>query len=72
MKLTKFNYLNSSNKNKNQSIILNEGEIIHILVNKRPQTEKIFICENEEILEITKEAYKTKIKKDYKPSNLTD
>ena len=65
MKLINFNYLKGQEKNKNQSINLNEGEIIHILVNKRPQTEKIFICEKEKILEISKETYKGKIKKYY-------
>lgn len=65
MKLINFNYLKGQEKNKNQSVILNEGEIIHILVNKRPQTEKIFICENEKIIELSKEAYKDKIKKYY-------
>ena len=65
MKLINFNYLKGQEKNKNQSVILNEGEIIHILVNKRPQTEKIVICENEKIIELSKEAYKDKIKKYY-------
>ena len=63
MKLIKFDYKCDMDKEKNQSILLEEGEIIHILANKRPQTEKIFICNNKEIKEISKQDYKKIIKK---------
>lgn len=63
LKLIKFDYKSDIDKEKNQSIFLEEGEIIHILTNKRPQTEKIFICNNKEIKEISKQEYKKIIKK---------
>lgn len=64
MKLLQYEYLSSKNKNKNQSLLLDDGEIIHILVNKRPQTEKIFVCKKDSLVELSRKEYLNLVKQD--------
>lgn len=63
MKLIKFDYLKKSDKQR--GLIIRNGEVVKVVVNKHPRTELTIKCENNRLNVIlednTKEKFPTKI-----------
>ncbi len=58
MKLIKFDYLKKSDKQR--GLIIRNGEVVKIVVNKHPRTELTIKCENNRLNVILEDDTKTK------------
>lgn len=58
MKLIKFDYLKKSDKQR--GLIIRNGEVVKIVVNKHPRTELTIKCENNRLNVILEDKIKTK------------
>ena len=57
MKLIDYKFLSEKQQEHDKGIILENGDIIHITVNEKPQTELIIYCSEKQLKICDKEQY---------------
>lgn len=70
MKLVNYSFLTKEEQKSDKGIIMNNGDILHIVINKKPRSEIVIYCENDNLKIKPREKYLNDLKAKKRKDNL--